>query len=232
MLSLRVLVFMSLALLALVCLLSVYTLAFKVLQRAGALYRLARGQFYRGGIEKALMDADLDEVVRALEPRRLGDGRIVEELLVGFARHLDGPAFERLQQAASRLGIVGKNIRRLRSPRRHVRGRAMNALGVLRVGAAVGDILAVLERERLDLQLVALRALAAIDDPAAIPYFLTAAERLPNAMLVRLASLMLEFGPPGAAGVHALVARHPASFPPRVLVEILRLSVDAGIAQA
>lgn len=228
MLSLRVLVLVSLSLLALVCLLSVYTLAFKILQRGWALYRQARKRQYQGGIEMALMEADLAEVARALRPRRLGDGRIVEELLLNFIPHLKGPAFDRLQKAAIQLGIVERNLRRLRSPSRHARGRALYALGALRAGTAVGAIVDSLKRERLDLQLVALRALAAIGDPAAIPPFLAAAENIPKAMSVRLASLMLEFGAAGRSGVQALIARSPGNFPPRVLIEILQLAASAG----
>ena len=124
------------------------------------------------------MEADVADVTDALRPRRLGDGVIVEELLLHFIRQLRGPAFDRLQLAAIRLGIVGRNLRRLHSPSRYARGRALFALGELRVGAAVGPIVAALERERLDLKLVALRALAAIGDPAAIPYFVAAVEYL------------------------------------------------------
>jgi hypothetical protein len=219
---------MSLTLLALVCVLSAYTLSFKIAQRAWARYRQARKRRYQGGIEMALMEADVADVTRALRPRRPGDGLIVEELLLNFIRQLRGPAFDRLQHAAIRLGIVERNLKRLRSPSRYARGRALYALGELRVAEAVAPIVAALPNERLDLKLVALRALAAIGDPAAIPHFLAAAEQLPKAMSVRLASLILEFGAPGRSGVNALIARDPASFPPRVLVEILQLAAAAG----
>jgi HEAT repeat protein len=227
-LSLKALVIMSLTLLALVCLLSAYTLAFKVLQRSWAGYRRKRKKKYQGGIEKALMEASVEEVTRALRPRRIGDGLIVEELLLNFIRQLKGPAFERLQHAAIRLGIVERNLKRLRSPSRFERGRALYALGELRIPEAVEPIARALGRERLDLKLVALRALAAIGDPESIPQFLEAAETLPKAMSVRLASLLLEFGAPGRKGVQTLIARNPGSFPPRVLVEILQLAAAAG----
>jgi hypothetical protein len=92
----------------------------------------------------------------------------------------------------------------------------------MRAPQAVVGILDILGREPMDMKLVALRSLAAIGNPAVLPYFLKAADRLPPPMLPRLASLMLEFGAPARHWIGELINRHREAFPPRVIQEVLK----------
>ncbi|TBR26023.1 hypothetical protein EPO15_01045 [bacterium] len=189
---------------------------------ARAYARRARRKAYEEGIQAALGKAEAEALASALRSRIAGDGAVVEDALFGVLRRTDGPAAERLRQAALRLGLFERNLKALRSPSRGERVAAMQALGVLRAKQAVVPILSSFESESLDVRLVALKALADIGDPAAVPQFVAAAYTLPRVMVVRLAAMLPRFGPPGRRGVQVLVARFPASFPPRVMMDLLR----------
>ncbi len=219
--SLGFVVVASLLLLAAVILLSAYMLAFRSYHAARARYRAGRAALYRPAIEQVLMEEPLDAVVATLRPRRWGDLDIVQEVMIESMRHLEGPPFETLKQAADRLGLVEKDIAALHSPNRHRRGRAMDALGVMRPNRAVPALIAALDREPLDLKLVALRALAAIGDPAALPVFLAEADRLPPTLLPRLISLVFEFHAAGRRTATEIINNHARSFPPAAVRDIL-----------
>jgi hypothetical protein len=117
--------------------------------------------------------------------------------------------------------LVERNLARLKSRNRLRSGTAMETLGIMRAPQAVVGIIAILDREPMDMKLVALRALAAIGNPATLPYFVKVSDRLSPAMLPRLASLMLEFGPVARPWIEELIDRHREAFPPRVIQEIL-----------
>lgn len=223
-----VLAALSVGLFAVVAVLSVCALLFNVYDRFRAQYRCGRAAFAEEALRRGPADATGEELARVLRPRRPGDAAIMEEALLKSMRLPRGPVFERLRLAAVSLGLVERNLRRLRSRRPHERGRAMRALGILRVPEAVPALCAVLDGERLDLKLIALRALAEIGDPAAIPYLIAAAYQLPRAMIVGLGALLMEFGPPGRRGIQTLVARFPSSFPPQVMMDLLRQVAAAG----
>lgn len=224
-------VFSTLVLAWIVLVLFVYMLVFRLYHALRGRYRAGRAALYEPAVELALLEEPLDRVVSAFRPRRLGDAGVVQEVLLAAMQHLKGAPFETLRQVAFRLGLIERNLRALKSRDRHARGNAMEALGVMRAPQGIVGILDVLRLESLDLQLVALRALAAIGDPAVLPYVLEAAGGLPPPLLPRAASLLLEFGPPGRKAVAELVNRHAASFPPRVLRETLQqLAEEAGDA--
>ena len=202
--------------------LAAYILVLRSYHAVRAAYRERRKAFFRKGVELVLLEEPLEAVVEAFRPRRPFDADISQEVLLDAMRQLQGPPFEALREAASRVGIIERNLRRLRSWDRHARGRAMDALGTMRAEGAVVRILDNLEGEPLDLKLVALRSLAAIKDPATLPYFVKTAHGLPPPMLTRIGSLMLEFGPPAVPHVQRLINMHPGAFAPRVLEEMLR----------
>lgn len=189
---------------------------------AGARARRARRKAYEEGVQAALGKAEPEALAAALRQRLAGDGDVVEEALFSVMRRSEGPRLERLREAALRLGLFERSLKALRSPRRAERVAAMQALGTLRAKQAVVPILSSFEAEGLDVRLVALKALADIGDPAAVPQFVAAAYTLPRVMVVRLAAMLPRFGPPGRRGVQVLVARFPASFPPRVMMDLLR----------
>lgn len=222
MLSLRLLAAANLALCAGVLALFAAVLAFEAISRARARYRDSRRKAYEDALLGALAGTDPAALAAALAPRRPGDAGVVEESLLAVMRRLRGPQFERLRETALRLGLFERNLRALHSPRRHQRVRAMRALGVLRAKQAVAPLLAGFEAESLELKRVALKTLADIGDPTAVPHFVAAAYALPRVEVVPLAAMLLRFGPPGRRGVQTLVARFPASFPPRVMMEVLR----------
>lgn len=203
-----------------------YMVGFAVLQHALASYRASRRKVFEPAIAMVLGEESLETVVEALRPRRSGDEEAAQAVMLDSMRHLAGPPFELLQAAAERLGFVERNLRKLSSRRRSVRGRAIAALGVMRVRRAVPVLVERLNREPRRLQLAILRALAAIGDPAALPVFAAAADSLPPPMLPRLASLMLEFGPPALPALLPLINRHAGAFPPRALAEVLRLASE------
>ncbi|MDE2511368.1 MAG: HEAT repeat domain-containing protein, partial [Elusimicrobia bacterium] len=190
-------------------------------------YRTSRAALYQPAIELVLMEEPFDAVLRALRPKRLGDTDMIQQVMVDAMRHLSGAPFDTLHRAARELGFINKNISALRSPRRHRRGRAMDLLGVMRATEAVPAIVASLDGELLHQRLVALRALAAIGDPAALPSFVAQGELLPPPLLPRLVSLMFEFGEPGRKAVAEIINRHPRQFPPTFVKDILmQLATD------
>lgn len=202
------------------------TLAAGALARARAAYRGSRRKVYEDALRAAL--AGDGDVTAALEPRLPGDGDVIDESLLAVLRGAQGPQAALLQDAAQRRGLVERNLRELASPRRRERVRAMQTLGLLRAKPAVAPILSAFEGETLDVKLVALKALADIGDPQAVAYFVSAAYTLPRYMVVPLASLLLRLGPQGRRGVQTLIARFPACFPPRVMMDVLREAAAAG----
>lgn len=222
MLSLRLLAAANLALCAGVVALSAVVLAFAAVARARARRRGSRRKAYEDALRGALAGTDPAALAAALAPRLPGNGAAAEEALLAVLRGLGGPQGERLREAALRMGLYERHLRALRSPRRPERVRAMRALGALRAKQAVAPLLAGFEAESLELKRVSLKTLADIGDPAAVPHFVAAAYALPRIEVVPLAAMLLRFGPPGRRGVQTLVARFPASFPPRVMMEVLR----------
>lgn len=227
--SLRTIVLASLALFWLVLLLCAYMMLFKLYHSARARYRARRAALYRPAVELALMEEPVERIEAGLRLRRWGDADIVLEVLGDAMRHLQGPPFEALRSAALRLGHVDRALADLRARAAHRRGRAMEALGLMRVPEAVPALLLALATEPMELKLTALRSLASIGDPRALPAFLRAAEGLPPPLLTRVASLLLEFGAPGRDAARELINRHPRSFPPGVVADLLQeLSQDLG----
>ena len=149
----------------------VFTILFRIYQHLRLRYRTARRRLYDPAIEKVLMEEPLEEVIAALRPRRWGDGSVVQEVMVDNMRYLKGPPFDTLCTAAQRLGVVERNLAALKSRSKLRRGTAMDALGVMRAPQAVVGIIAILDQESMDMRLVALRALAAIGNPASLPTF-------------------------------------------------------------
>jgi hypothetical protein len=219
--SLRFVIVSSIVLLCAVILLASYMILFRAYHKARSRYRAGRAALYHPAIEQVLMEEPVDAVVATLQPRRWGDLDIVQEVMIDSMRHLEGPPFETLKTAAERLGLIEKDIEALRSPNRHRRGRAMDALGVMRSPLAIPELLASLDREQIDLKLVALRALAAIGDPSVLPAFDAEADRLPPTLLPRLISLVFEFRAVGRRTATAIINRHAKSFPPAAVRDIL-----------
>lgn len=220
--SLQAVILASMALFWIVACLFAYMFLFRTYQRLRSGYRARRRKLYEPAIEKVLMEEPLDAVVAALRPKRWGDEDMVQEVMIDAMRYLKGPPFEALRDAAQKLGLVERNLRMLRSRSKHRRGTAMEALGLLRAPQALVGIISILDREPMDMQLVALRSLAAIGNPATLPYFVKTADKLSPAMIVRLASLMMEFGAAARPHIQDLVDRHRGSFPPRVMEELLK----------
>jgi hypothetical protein len=227
-LSVRLLVAANLALFAAVAAAFVGALALNALQRVRARSRRARRKRYEDAVTGALADPAPEALAAALEPRRGVAAEVVEEALLAVLRDARAPEAQRLREAALRGGLYERNLRALRSPERGERVRAMQALGALRARQAVAPILTSFESEDMDVKLVALKALADIGDPGAVPYFVSAAYFLPRVMVVPLAAMLPRFGPPGRRGVQTLVARFPASFPPRVMMDLLRQAAADG----
>jgi hypothetical protein len=211
--------------------LAVYMVLFRAYHRLRGRYRESRARIYRPAIELVLMDEPLEKVIETLRPRRLGDADVVQEVMLESMRHLQGAPFDALREAARRLGFVEHNLRSLRSANRHLRGRALDRLGVMRLTEAEPQIVAQIALESLELKLVALRALAAIGDASVLPTFVDAAAGLPPPLLPRLASMMFEFGAPGRRAVLEIINRNPRLFPPSSIKDILmQLATDFEVA--
>lgn len=221
-LSILLIIYMSIVFFWAVVALFLYIGLFKAYHRLRRSYRERRKDLFRRGIELTLMEEPYEQVREAFRPRRIGDLDIAQEVLVDSVRHLTGTPRDTLCRTAFELGFVEHNLRRLKARNRHRRGRAMEALGVLKCPQAIVAILSILDKESLDLKIVALRSLAAIGDPAALPYFLKAADRLPSTLIPRLASLMLEFGPRSHPYVQQLVNKHGDEFPSLLFEELLK----------
>lgn len=220
--SLQAVVYASVLLFWVASALMAYILAYRAWMSLRLAYRRTRARLYAPGVELVLMEESPAAVLAAFRPRRWGDDDIVLEVILDAMQNLSGPPFELLRRTAIELGLVERCLADLRARRSLRRGRAMEALGLMRAPQAIVALLDILEKEPMDLKLVALRALAQIGDPAVLPYFLKTAESLSPAMMVRLASLLLEFGPPGRQALSELVNRRPESFPPRVMRLILQ----------
>lgn len=220
--SLRLVVLATVALFWIVALLFAYMALYRLYHRLRADYRARRSLAYLPAIELVLLEEPFEKVLEALRPRRWGDASVVRELMVENMRHIEGPPFEQLNRCARDLGFIQADLRALRSPNKLRRGMALEALGVMRVREAVPDIVKILDAGAADIKLTALRALAAIGDPEALPHFLTVSDRLSPPMMVRLASLMMEFGAPAREWVRKLITRHPEAFNARTTALVLR----------
>lgn len=220
--SVVVLVAANVALLAAVAAAFVGALVVKAFQRVGARARRYQRKQCEDAVTAALAEPAPEALAAALAPLRRGEAEVAEEALLAVLREARGPQAQRLREAALRAGVYERNLKALQSSERGERVRAMQALGTLRAKQAVAPILTSFEGEELDVKLVALKALADIGDPGAVSYFVSAAYFLPRVMIVPLAAMLPRFGPPGRRGVQTLVARFPASFPPKVMMDLLR----------
>lgn len=220
--NLAFVVWTSIGLFWLVILMSLYMLCYRTYYHIRRRYEASRKALYDPAVEQVIMEEPLEEIIAALKPRRWGDEMIVQGVILEAARHLTGPPFLVLKSAAENLGVVARNLKELRSKNPHKRGRAMEAIGILRCAEASGRLKELLMSEPMNLKLVALRALTAIGDPAILPSFVEVSDRLQPSVMMRLAALMLEFGRPGRQAIVALVNRHPEGFHPRALAELLR----------
>ncbi|MBI3553176.1 MAG: hypothetical protein HY077_11825 [Elusimicrobia bacterium] len=182
----------------------------------------ARRKLYDPAVELVLTEAPLPEIIAALRPKEAGDEEVVEEVILDAMQPLTGGPFEALQAAAVELGFVERNLRALKARSRFRRSQAMETLGIMRVKPAIAAIGALLPAEALGMKLVALRALALIGDPQALPLLERTADSLPPAMLPRLASLMLEFGEPAKPFIEGLIRNHASSFTPRIMKILLK----------
>lgn len=219
--SLQVVVVSSVVLFAIVVCLAGYMLGFRAYHRLRREYRERRAALYRPAIELVLMEEPYQTVLAALRPRRASDSEIAQEVAIESMRHLEGAPFETLSRACGDLRWVDDDLRALRERGRRRRGRAIDALGVMRAKRAIPELVAALGREDLELRLVVLRALAAIGDPAALPALVDESDRLPRPLLPRLVSLVFEFGSEGRAAAAEIVNRHPRDFPPGAVKDIL-----------
>lgn len=225
--SLQFVVLTSILLFWLVALLAAYMISFRAYHALRRRWRERRKAFFQTGVEAVLMEEPLDAVLRTLRPRYPGDLDVLQDVLCESMRHLLGSPLDALCAVAHRLGLIERNLRLINARNRHARGRALEALGLMRAQAAVAPLVKAVYEERMDLKLVALRSLALIGEPAVLPHFIIASDRLAPPMLPRLASLMLEFGPQARPRVAELVARHPAAFPPRVMQLVLVQTADS-----
>ncbi|OGR57114.1 MAG: hypothetical protein A2X36_15000 [Elusimicrobia bacterium GWA2_69_24] len=232
-LSLLMVIYMSIVFFWLVVALFVYIGLFKSYHALRRSYRDLRKAVYQEGIEKVLMEEPLEQLVEFFRPRRWGDLDIIQEVLTESMRHLKGAPFDTLREVALKMGLIDHNLRRLSARSHHERGHALEALGLLRAPQAIVAIIDILDEETQDLRIVALRSLAAIGDPAALPYFVKACDGLPAPLLMRVASLMLEFGPISHRSIQRLINAHPEAFPPRILIPILKeIALDLEEARA
>lgn len=219
----------TVVLLWIVLTMSAYLIVLRCWIRLRKDYRERRAALYRPAVELVLMEEPYETVLAALRPRRWGDGDIVQEVIADSMRHLQGYPFTILCRAAAELGFIDDNMRLLRSLDRHRRGHAMERLGLYRAADATPAIVTLLEKEELDMKLVALRALAEIGDPKALPHFVTVARAMPPGLLPRTASLMLEFGAPGRDAVRELMNARAEDFPATSVPDLLKeLAQDWG----
>ncbi|MBI5883140.1 MAG: HEAT repeat domain-containing protein [Elusimicrobia bacterium] len=205
-----------------VVLLAIYVFALKTYYRMRRAYREQRKKHFQQGIELVLMEEPFDAIMKAFEPQRPGDLDIVQEVILDSMRFITGPPFEIMKKVSHRLGIIDRNISFLGSFDRHKRAHAVETLGVMQATQAIIPLLEMLSTETNDIKLVALRSLAIIKDPRALPYFHHTAKNLPPPLLPRLASIMLEFGPAAHPHLHKLVTAHRSVFPQLMLEELLR----------
>lgn len=214
----------AIALFWVVVALAAYMMLFRAVTRARRDYRAARARLYAPAVEAALMEEPYERVRDLLRPRRLGDLEIAQETVVEPMRHLVGAPHDLLRRAAEEHGMVAHDLRALCSWNEHHRGRALDALGAMKIARARDAVAACLRRpgETLEIKLVALRTLAALGDPASLADFHEQADLLPQPLLPRLASLALEFDRPGAAAAARIITRHPKPFPPAALAEFLQ----------
>jgi hypothetical protein len=168
------------------------------------------------------MEEPPEKVLATLAPKRWGDGDVVQTVMLDAMRHLEGPPFEALKNAAVKLGFMDRNLALLGARNKLKRGNAMEALGIMRAHEAMVAIIAMLPKQPRDMKLVALRSLALIGDPFSLTYYEREAETLPPTMLPRVASLMLEFGPQAQPFIRKLIKDRPEAFPPRVMRLLLR----------
>lgn len=227
--SMAFVIISTIVLLWIVLTMSAYLIVLRGWIRLRKDYRERRATLYRPAIELVLMEEPYETVVAALRPRRWGDGDIVQEVVVDSMRHLQGEPFDVLCRAAVQLGFIEENMRMMRSLDRHRRGHAMERLGLFRATNATPEIVAILEKEELDMKLVALRALAEIGDATMLPHFVSAARSMPPGLLPRTASLMLEFGSPGRDAVRELMNSRAKDFPETSVPDLLKeLAQDWG----
>jgi len=221
--SMAFVIAVTILLLFVVLAMSAYLLILRAALRQRLRYRARRAELYRPGIELVLMEEPYELVLAALRPRRWGDGDIVQEVMFESIRYLKGPPYETLRRAAMELGFVAVNLSHLYSRDLHRRGHAIERLGLLRAETAIPRLFELILVDRMDLKLVALRALAAIGDPSVLPRFMSLTDRLPPALLPSAAALMIEFGDPGRNAARELLTLRKAEFPTASIPTLLAL---------
>ncbi len=220
--SLDMIVFTTIVLFWIVAILITYMLLLRSYYYLRARYMASRRKLYEPAIELVLLDEPQEKVLDALAPKRWGDREVILRVILDSMRHLEGPPFDSLQAACFKLGFMDRALKQLSSRNKLRRGRAMEALGIMRAHPAMLAIIMLLPKQPRDMKLVALRSLSLIRDPFALPYYEREAETLPPTMLPRLASLMLEFGPPAQPFIRTLINDRPEAFPPRVMKLLLQ----------
>jgi hypothetical protein len=226
-LSLRFIVLTTVVLFWIAAVLIGYMLILRTYYHLRAKYLASRRKLYEPAVEMVLMEEPREKILEAFRPRRWLDEEPVQEVLLEAMEHLIGDSFALLQGVAVELGFVERNLKLLKSSNHFRKGNAMEALGIMKAPAAIPVLIAMMPELTQDMKLSALRALALIGDPSALPSYRSAADALPQAMLPRLASLMLEYGKAAAPYIQSLVRDHPHAFPPRVM-QLLRAETAAA----
>lgn len=189
----------------------------------------------RASAKLAMLTADLirrdarrEQLVAALEPASRKDPESVEAALLAAAAIAPPARLEDIAAAAEWLGVVSRRVSELATASAEGRAQAALVLGRLRARPALSALIEALRREPGPLKLKIMEGMAELGDPASLPRFVQAAETVPASDLPEVVRLMLRFGKPAYPWLLPVINRHPESFPPERLAELLKLAASKG----
>lgn len=137
----------------------------------------------------------LEEV---LPPLGGSERRVVEEILLDNARFLRGIARERITAACEEMGFVETRIRQLRHPRWWKRAEAAEKLGTMLSPRAAGDLIPLMQDERVEVRMRAAKALGQLGTRTSIRPLIEALRDPNRWSALRIADILAGMGPEAA----------------------------------
>jgi HEAT repeat protein len=139
---------------------------YKALLERLAIYKLRRRSAFEQAVWALL--ADQPPPADALQPQRLGDAEVIEDMLIEAMAAVEGPVQFNLIRAAEEAGLVDRRIRHARERRSHAQAEALDRLGRLRSKRAVPLLLELLAGDDALARRMAAGALGRIRDSEAL----------------------------------------------------------------
>lgn len=190
--SLNLIVLAILVMAGLNVLLVIGTIAVKALRKLARRQRQLAREKLEPALYEYLATGEIQPVLRECSQRELD---VLETLMVELLTHLQGGENERVVGLAGELGLVERNLSRLRSRRRWRRARAAQNLGYFGGPGAVEPLSELLSEEDETMRAVAARALSRFGTPEAAQVLATNLNSSSELTGLRMAENLERIGP-------------------------------------